>query len=255
VHALRLYGFMLKFAYRMGNPSTIVSLEQHYAESAKLTTDPSGRDAASTRTRAYLLENYVFGFANNIDLPMSIRHSFSTEEQLIETARARFLSIRCSNMEDKEDVYYYHRQLDETMFTLAMEWKYAHMLQLTPSHCCVCLLMNSAPSYAPVQILDLEMVEGRNYLIFSAGNSYDPASRTIAPCGGVAIIFAFGHPPTLNDAPTVKLQLKTTAFTAVLSSRTGEPNCLTHNGFTAGYLEKARSDFWSKSVINITLQK
>jgi hypothetical protein len=252
IHALRLYGFMQKFAYRMGNPSAIVPLDQLISEA---TAVRSSKPLGSGRVRTFNLDEYIFGFANNMKLPVNIVTSLATETALIEAAREKFLRIYCTDISDKDAQYYYYRMLDEALFTLAMEWKHSHILKLTPSHCCVCLLLNSCPSYAPVQVLDLELIEGRNYTIFTCGDNYDWASRTIAPCGGAMVIFAYGHPPSLNDAPTVKLQIKTTAFTATLSSRTGEPNCINHNGFSAGYLEKARSDYWSKSVINITLQK
>ena len=261
VHALRVYGFMCKFAYRMGNPSAVVPLEEHLAEVTRpiahssATATVSQREGSVSEHRGFRLDQYIFGFANNMQLSITLSMNFMTEEHIITQARERFRLIYCMNMSDEEAVYFYYRLLDEALFTLAMDWKNFHTLKLTPSHCCVCLLLNSSPSYAPVQILDIDMIEGRDYHIFSVGGAYDTASQSIAPGGGGVVLFAYGHPPTLNDTPTVKIFVKTTAFSVILSSRAGEPNCTTHNGFTVSYLEKARSNYWSKSVINISLHK
>lgn len=251
LHAIRLYAFLLKFAYRMGNPQAIVPVDELIAEASATGGSTGSKDMALGLN----LETYVFGYANNLRLPLSLSDSFTTETQIIDTAREKLKYAFCQDMSDKDNLYFFHRQMDETMFVLAMAWKHHHTMKLSPSHCCVCLLLNNAPSYAPVQLLDLELIEGRDYVVLSVNSSYDPISRTIAPCGGACVIFAYGFPPTLREAPSVKLHIRTTAFTTTISSQKGEPNCINHNGFIVGYLEKAQADFWSKAVINITLQK
>lgn len=256
MHAIRLYGFLLKFAHRMGNPQAIVPVDELIAEVTGSNSSSSGASAKNHNMALGLhIDTYVFGFANNLPMPMTFAHSYTTEAQIIETARERLKYVFCQDMGDSDALYFYHRQMDEAMFVLAMNWKHYHTIKLSPSHCCVCLLLNNSPAYAPVQLLDLELIEGRDYVIMSVNSSYDPIARTVAPCGGAAVIFAYGFPPTLKDAPSVKLHIRTTAFTATVSSQKGEPNCINHNGFLVGYLEKAQSDSWSKSVINITLQK
>ena len=260
LHAIKLYGFLLKFAYRMGNPAANIPLEDILAEEvlhrSEQNTEAASRDrGAHERALGLSLDTYIFGYANNMNLPMTLSHSFASENSLLETARDSFAHIFCDNMSDKDAVYFYRRQIDEAMYQLVMNWKHSHMIKLTPSHGYVCLLMNNAPSYAPVQLVDMELIEGKDYLIFSVGDGYDPVSRTIAPNGGGVVIFAYGPPPALNDAPSVKLFLTTTAFSCNLSSLKGEPNCTNHNGYIVGYLEKAQGDLWSKAVIDITLQK
>ena len=190
-----------------------------------------------------------------MSLPLSMSYSFTSAASIIDTAREKFAQLYCDNVNDKDALYFYHRQIDETMYQLVMSWKHVHTLKLSPSHGCVCLLLNNSPAYAPVQLIDMELIEGKDYVIFSVGDTYDHSSRTVSPNGGGVVIFAYGTPPALNDAPSVKLHVRTTAFTCNLSSQKGEPNCINHNGFIVGYLEKAQSDLWSKAVININLQK
>jgi hypothetical protein len=257
MHAIRMYAFLMRFSHYMGNAAAIVPLEAILAESAAASLAASRADSAASYKSfkpAYALENYVFGFANNLKLPMNISMSLTSEFDLIDSFRHKFQYIFCKDTSDAEMVYFYQRQMDETIWALVNHWKYNHHAKLKPCHCCACLVINSAPAFAPLQLIELDLLEGRDFAIIDIGGAFDSVSRCVAPSGGAVLLFVYGHPPSLQESSAVRLRLRTSAFTAHISSDVGEPNSTSHNGFTSGYLEKAHGDYWSKAVINVSLK-
>lgn len=77
---------------------------------------------------------------------------------------------------------------------------------------------------------------------------YDHESRCIMG-GGFVVIFAYGFTPTIWDLAHVKVEVKTTAFTATVATRKNRTQCQSCEGNAAGFLEKTLNDWWGKYVI------
>ena len=165
--------------------------------------------------------------------------------------------------------------LDVRVWQLVSEWTTAHK-SLQASRCLAVLIINESES--PVQILKGDVLEGRNIVTFGVdvlsssvgmgGRSgtgtgtgtgvgcdvkgYDEESHTLLGCGGAAVVFSYGFLPTLIDPSHVEITLITSAFSATLSTKPNRTTCLATGGYTAGYLEKSRTEAWAKYVILVS---
>lgn len=78
-------------------------------------------------------------------------------------------------------------------------------------------------------------------------------SMTIAMGGGSVLIFAYGGMPTPLDLKHIHLEVKTTAFKAVISTRTQESSrAQAQPGLWTSFLEKSQTDWWGKYVLAIS---
>ena len=253
--AIRLYSMMARFAYRMGNPAAVTPLE----ELLETNTSSFGSEGGSSRvqsmrivdpltpakTSSALGAGYRFGSVNLREYSPE----FGSEAQIFEQIQGRLMGISLSMLTESGGADKYNMLLDDTLWRLVCEWRGLHHVVFNPSRCAACLVINNTPHY--VQINEVELKEGKDYLIMGAGDGYDKDSRSLVASGGAAIIFAYGYVPSLTDLAHVKLQLFTSAFTAVISTRKNRTEIANQNGFHAGYAEKVQSDYWSKSVITI----
>ena len=175
----------------------------------------------------------------------------------------------------KRGLLAFAQYLDVRVWQLVSEWTTAHK-SLQASRCLAVLIINESES--PVQILKSDVLEGRNIVTFGVdvlsssvgmgGRSgtgtgtgtgvgcdvkgYDEESHTLLGCGGAAVVFSYGFLPTLIDPSHVEITLITSAFSATLSTKPNRTTCLATGGYTAGYLEKSRTEAWAKYVILVS---
>ena len=154
------------------------------------------------------------------------------------------------------------RHADAVVWQTVLEWRVNHTQLHEVSRCCAVLVINQSDN--PVQILRLDMQEGKNAVIWGIGATvtsavtgpdtmgYDSESRTIMGGGGAGVVFAYGFVPTPIDPGHVKVGLLTSAFHATVSTRPNSTVCAAVGGYTAGYLEKSLSDYWAKFVIVVS---
>ena len=174
-------------------------------------------------------------------------------------------------MQHKRGLQAFAQFLDARVWQLVCEWTSAHK-SLQASRCLAVLIINESES--PVQILKSDVLEGRNIVTFGvdvlsssvgkggrargmegAGSDvkgYDEESHTLSGCGGAAVVFSYGFLPTLIDPSDVEISLITSAFTATLSTKPNRTTCAATGGYTAGYLEKSRTESWAKYVILVS---
>jgi len=266
LHSLKLYSFLLKFSHKMGNPSAIVPLDINsdiFINRNKDTSQDAIDNDDKFENNLYVNSSitYVFGYVN----PQGyLPYKFYTERQIIKRAAENFAKIALIPNPDADALFLYYRQLDEAMWSLVSDWRNNHKAR--PSRCNLCMILNNCPNY--MQIIDLDLVEGRDYVIFGIGDmestasveysyatSYDPVTRSLRGNGGVLVLFAYGH--TIRDAANVDIKISTTGFTALVSTKKNTTNCVSLPGFSAGYLEKSQSASrsWTKSVISVELLK
>lgn len=186
---------------------------------------------------------YKFGNVNETAIPFL---SSCNNATIVEEARQNFLDVPHVGGMSLND---YYNLLDKAVWELVCNWRNNHNIVLNPSRCIACLIINKSSTF--VQFLDTELKEGSDVFIFGVGDSYDVDSRTIVGSGGAAVVFAYGHVPTLLDLAHVKVKIITSAFTATVSTRKTKTNCVSFDGHHAAFHEKSRTDYWSKTVIII----
>ena len=178
-----------------------------------------------------------------------------------------------SLIQHKRGLITFAQFLDARVWQLVGEWTTAHK-SLQASRCLAVLIINESES--PVQILKSDVLEGRNIVTFGVDASsssvgkggkggtstgtiigsdvkgYDEESHTLHGCGGAAVVFSYGFLPTLIDPSHVEILLVTSAFSATLSTKPNRTTCAATGGYTAGYLEKSRTEAWAKYVILVS---
>ncbi len=251
VHAaVSLYKYLSIISFRMGNPAGTLplSLVMNNAEeredrgvsklvkivSAMAVTDSSADEG---------LGDYQFGSANMLKFPSV---SFS-EMQILNRCsdRLRLIYEPASPLRNEVKMKF----LDECVWQLICEWQQTHRLAFS-SRCAATLILNN--SATPVQILNCELVEGKDVVFRGTPTSYDVESRTILPLGGSVLMFTFGKTVTLVDLAHVKVRLETTAFNSQISTRGDRTTCNANGEFQARFLEKTLTDWWGKYIILIT---
>ena len=280
--AVKLYQAFAICASQMGNPSYVLSPD--IATSATLDNIPSlpssplfsplfsplsssvAKIQSDVQNKSRVgFQNYRFGKAN------STKHAFvqCSEKDLLLRAARRLAepvsSLAIHSDKDSKDegqqpgILLFAKFLDERVWQSVCEWRTNHQ-QLQSSRCLAALIINQSDN--PVQILRTEVQEGRNVVIFGvsatstswnadggAQRGYDEESRTLKGGGSAVVVFAFGFLPTPIDMAHVRVNIVTSAFNATVSTRPNRTSCVAVGGYTAGYLEKSLTDYWSKYVI------
>ena len=80
------------------------------------------------------------------------------------------------------------------------------------------------------------------------GQSNESSGQNILP-GQAIIVFATAFPPTPMEVGHLLFNLTSTAFEAVVSSRSRESVAVSVPGFTVGFLEKQVQEWWSRFVL------
>jgi hypothetical protein len=264
--ALRLYAVLARFAQKMGNPAQVIPIEElHLAVSSgdglygvssrlRSTSDATTTSNSTLQRRGSVTSvgtvgtvaaRYKFGSIN----VREYRFDSASEAQIFDRAKLRLSKISPTMQMEPGGTDKYAQLLDDSLWRLISEWRHNHNIVFNPSRCAGCLVINH--TQCPVQFTDFELREGKDYAVFGVGDGFDKDSRTLQANGGAAIVFAFGCVPSLTDLAHVRLQVFTSAFQAVLSTRRGRTDITNQPGFHAGYVEKSQSDYWAKSVITI----
>jgi hypothetical protein len=246
----KVYSALVMNAYRMGNPSKVVSLdlidlnESTFSE-ISFSSSVSDNAVASNKSMFHnllheaanvgILDGYRFGSANG--------HSFLD----ISGSEAELLSKANHSIHRGYNSW---QQVDEFMCKLIWDWGCIHA-NLAASRCCVALFINKSDS--PIQITRVQMLIGRNVILFgSEATGYETESRLLSPQGGYLVVFIMAFPQTPLEAGHLKANINSAAFTALLASTQRESGCEGKAGFSIGFLEKTVTEWWCKYVIVIS---
>lgn len=190
------------------------------------------------------LDGYLFGSANHMTFPPVVL----PEHDIIYRARKRFLQDLRPREGESIQPLDFQRSMDEKVVHLIKEWLSTHK-NLQGSRCCAAIIINRSDN--PIQILRSDVIVGRNVEIFGvkASAGFDSESRSIMPGGGAAVLFAYGHRPSLIDPAAVTVSMYTSAFTALVSTRKESTTCDAVGGYVVRFLEKSVTELWTKYVI------
>jgi hypothetical protein len=189
---------------------------------------------------------YEFGTANRNSLKLSKMENVADAE-FLPRYTYMFKQQQVTFPMDVEAEYGYHKLLDDLTWRVISNWVKNHDSFMSPSRCCGCLVLNYSPM--EIQILDCQLPEGNEFSIMGVGSGYNATSKSIGPFGGAAFIFATGKRPSLFSLEHVKVLFQTTAFKSMVATRDNRSTCDPLAGFTCSFLEKSRTDWWSKYVI------
>lgn len=191
---------------------------------------------------------YIFGAAN----AARVDSDRMNERQILRRASDMLLE-RCRvplPVTRPEDRHKYHKLLDQVTWNIICDWNANHDMIISPSRCCLCLVINHSRS--SIQLLRTELREGADLVVFGVGDGYDPAARTLRAHGGAVVVFAKGNRPSLVSKEHVKFDVATTAFEAMMATRENRSECTPQAGYHAPFLEKSRTDWWAKYVIVVS---
>lgn len=191
---------------------------------------------------------YVFGAANTA----RVDSDRMNERQILRRASDMLLE-RCRvplPITRPDDRHKYHKLLDQVTWNIICDWNANHDMIISPSRCCLCLVVNHSRS--SIQLLRTELREGADLVVFGVGDGYDPAARTLRAHGGAVVVFAKGNRPSLMSKEHVKFDVATTAFEAMMATRENRSECTPQAGYHAPFLEKSRTDWWAKYVIVVS---
>lgn len=233
---LNLYALLLRFKNKIGSPDSMKDLE---TISQVLTQEEEDQ------IEEKIEQLYQFGSFND----KKFLNAKIKEDDLLNIVRESFLlyddgSVKFQGQADESEESRYYRYIDEKICKLIWDWKFNHQ-GLGFNRCCAVLLLNKAES--SMQILKIDVKEGRNITIFGA-MGYDSESQTISP-GGLALVFGYGFRPSLLDPAHVKLVFHTNFFRGVLSTRTNTTNVEPMGNCRIQFLEKLVLDSFAKYVI------
>jgi hypothetical protein len=185
----------------------------------------------SARASAIFGAEYVYGTANKMHVSAPAR---SDESSLLASFRERLEpGSTCASA------------LDMLVWTIVREWERAHGM-LNRSRCLALLVINA--SETPVQIEEVVLKEGRDFVVFGAGG-FDEDSQSLQAGGGTALVFVFAHAPSLVSKAHSKIDVRTSAFSGTLSTRVNRSSINEIRPFQAAFLEKSQAEFWSKYVV------
>lgn len=251
--AVEAYDSFVRFKNCFGNSALMepsdIALNQSIGSSSTHSSQSNGSVATShgvtAASKDMTYPEYKFGTANNK------RHNNErlSDKEFKLIADRYFAKLQVPipiPMEARRD---YHQYLDELVWRAVSDWTYNHDFIISPSRCCVCLIVNHSRS--PVQINNVELNEGAEYLIFGMGDTYDRPGRLLKANGGAAVIFGYGRRPSLVSKEHVKFTVQSNAFNSMVSTRENSSNCNTMPGFSSVFLEKTRNDWWAKFVIGV----
>jgi hypothetical protein len=208
----------------------------------------------------------------------------SSDNEILFKAKKMFDSINLTiqnnlnnddnNNKEEEILINFLKTIDEATWLLINEWKNFYFL--TSVRCCALVILNF--SNFPIQILQINVKEGCHVELFgidtsstsktldsnNSGNNnnntlltrcggFDEHARVLNANGGACCVFGYGFTPTIVNLQHVKIEIVTTAFSAVFATRkdrTEFRNVM--SGFSVGFVEKTLSDCWGKYVILVT---
>jgi hypothetical protein len=278
MHAIRVYKMLCSYFGKMGNPGAVIPIEKILAQHNSSLPDlhdlqPKNQqhvsdknsmggnmieDLQSSASTADIKQSsaaiYQFGSANRV----AVRCSTINSKDLVSRSEARFLDIQApksiSNAihkgESSSDENSYRKILDEEMWNIVSNWRHNHSQLHNSARCEIILLLNHSSNH--VQILNIEMKEGRDFAVLAVGQGYDKNSRNMSPRCGAVVLFGYAKTPSLMDPAHIKLDVTTTAFSGRFSTRPNGMFCKDVGGFTTGFLERSVTEHWAKVVVRIT---
>ncbi len=234
VIAMQLYEVLVANAFRMGNPTSVVSISVMLSgntATAKSTT-VSGESAVNLSAAA--IDGYRFGTAN-AGPPIPLQSGSSGEDRhIIRRAEARFKDC------DGE-----WSSIDLICWSLVREWDIAHT-GLSASRCCVLLLINRSSN--PIQISRVQIKHGKSVKLIPI-IGYDSESKHVNINGCVAF-FSVANSPAIEPGHA-GVTVITSVGTVTASTKAAESAWNSLDGINGGFLEKSVSDWWSKNVFCI----
>ena len=244
--SIKLYRALAANSFLMGSPTSVLDLDTAVQALDDQSANPSNRPVSSSGD-IDSEGNYIFGSKNSkkfLDLTLK-------DSAILNRGKERLHKIALPSSEDSSSNnptrLAYYRQVDEYARHLIHEWHHNHKQLTNSSRCCAAIIINNSNSI--VQLLRIDMKEGRNYTIIGIGKGYDAESRLLAPFGGGCVVFSWGFLPTLVDKAHVKTAIFTNSFTAVVATRSDRSTCVANGGSSVGFLEKSVTSHWSKFVI------
>ncbi|RYH32246.1 hypothetical protein EON65_00935 [archaeon] len=260
-NAIQVYSEAYRFRSIFGNPAAMYSPADSLLHLQALNPDSSSSQStahsdhsASNSPRALAsvrkqssIQTYKFGTANSSKVPVSRLN----EQGVINKTCEKMSSLAVKPpVTIPDQVYFFHKLLDEIAWELVNNWNSNHDMIINPSRCLVMVIINH--SHAPVRITDVSLKEGAYTVIMGAAGGYDSKFMTLTPAGGAALLFAYGKRPSLISKEHVKVSVSSTAFTCMVATRENRSECSSLAGFSPSFLEKTRNDWWAKYVLSIS---
>eukprot|EP00752_Nemacystus_decipiens_P006311 g5691.t1 len=219
---------------KMGDPTSMSSPEKVFGTKASDAAAPVVMSMRAHSTAVQdSLNDYRFGSANSEQVP---GHRLS-DSQILDRAERQMQSIGVGNW----------NSLDDIAWELVQNWDSAHT-GLNSTRCLCVVFINASTS--TVQFLEMRKRDGHGYRLL-IGPLCNGDSQQLMP-GGVAILFAWGHPSTnILKKGFVVMVAETTAFSGVFAVQPEKVTMTSKSGFQAGFLEKTMQEWWSKQVVVI----
>ena len=236
---LNLYALLLRFKNKMGSPDSMKDIETI----SQILTQSEEDQVVEEQVD----QMYIFGSLNDkrfVNVKVKDDEIFNGVRESFLLYEDGAMSAKYPGSHSDSDENKYYRYFDEKICKLIWDWKFNHQ-GLGFSRCCAVLLVNKADS--PLQILKIDVKEGRNVTVFGA-MGYDSESQTIAP-GGIALVFAYGFRPSLLDAAHIKLLFHTNFFNGTITTRYNTTNIDTMGNCRIQFLEKLVTDSFAKYVV------
>ena len=237
---IEVYTALANNSHRMGNPSLVIPVDLVEQYGLLHTNDKltdlrkimKGQGLLSRLNLAGEIDGYRFGQANLNKLPRIIGPELDVLR-------------RCEYYLKQP---YTMKELDDRLWQTLWEWECTHT-GLKTCRCCLTLILNLSDT--PIQIGKIQIIHGRNVLIFgSIETGYQEESRCIQPDGSV-VIFLWAFSPTPIEIGHIKAIINTAEFTVTVASTQRESGCVSQGGLSVAFLEKTVDDWWSKYVVLI----
>ncbi|CAN0011321.1 unnamed protein product [Discosporangium mesarthrocarpum] len=217
----------------MPPPSQVFKDEREEQEFDESSLKPLRAMKAQSEAVLQSLGDYKFGSANR----RTLEHKRLSDIQILELGESQLRSIGVGNW----------RQLDLVVWGLIQNWSNNHS-GLSSSRCLAVAFLNASRS--TVQFLETRRRDGLGFRLMG-GPLWDKDIRQLQP-GGVAVLFAWGHPPAqLVKKGFVVMVVDTTAFSGVFAVQREKISMTSKGGFQAGFLEKTVDSWWGKQVVVI----
>jgi hypothetical protein len=201
--------------------------------SQQLITTTSENALVATKPRPSISANdaYIFGTINRSESITAVKMPSTNEFK--KESRIYF-----------EEGIANYADLDKKMWQTVINWKGR---TLFTQKCVITAVINK--SSIPIQISDVTLKEGREYVIWSVSR-YDEESRTIHP-HGICVIFGYADTQGLLSKGHVTLSVQSPVFTAKLTTRGSQTDVTSNPPLNANLVEKSISSVlaWNKNVI------
>ncbi|CAM9897235.1 unnamed protein product [Ectocarpus sp. 12 AP-2014] len=219
---------------KMGDPTAMRTPEEVFGTGAFEMAPPLAMTMRAYSTSMKdSLKAYTFGSACGRQIQS---HGLSNA-QVLDRAERQLQSFVVGNWSG----------LDYLTWELIQNWSRANV-GMNSTRCLCVVFINASTS--PVQFLEIRKRDGQGYRLM-IGPLCDVDSQQLLP-GGVAILFAWGHPSTnILKQGFVAMVAETTAFSAVFAVQREKVTMSSKSGFQTGFLEKTLQERWSKQVVVI----